>query len=153
MKSIVKQTLHLASNTNLEGVCGLKITIVKYNPKWKIFFENEKEKLKDIFLNQYKTINHIGGTSVENLDSKPIVDISVGVNELRDQDFYIKLLKMHDYKYNTGSKFEEWFLFKKRIKEQKFNLHIMKYNNKRLLDQLIFKYCLTDNEELYSPHA
>jgi GrpB-like predicted nucleotidyltransferase (UPF0157 family) len=42
-----------------KGKYNLEITIVKHNPKWKIYFENEKKILKEIFLNQYKSISKI----------------------------------------------------------------------------------------------
>ncbi|MBN2834395.1 MAG: GrpB family protein [Candidatus Delongbacteria bacterium] len=124
------------------------IIISEYNPNWRVFFENEKKLLREIFSNQYKTINHIGSTSIPSLSSKPIVDISIGVEELYGKDFYSKLLKTTGYKYQVGSEFEKWILFNKKISEQEFNLHIMPYNSKRLLDQLIFKNCLLGNKEL-----
>ena len=126
----------------------MKIIITEYNRNWRIFFKNEKKLLKDIFSNRYKTINHIGSTSVPGLISKPIVDISIGVEKLCEKDFYSKFLKTIGYKYQSGSEFEEWILFKKRETEQEFNLHIMPHNSKRLLDQLIFKNCLLDNKKL-----
>ena len=131
----------------------LKIVITEYNPNWRIFFKNEKKLLKEIFSNQYKTINHIGSTSIPSLTSKPIVDISIGVEKLYGKDFYSKFLKTIGYKYQTGSEFEKWILFKKREPEQEFNLHIMPYNSKRLLDQLIFKNCLLDNKKLIESYG
>lgn len=131
----------------------LKIVITEYNLNWKIFFKNEKELFKEIFSNQYKTINHIGSTSIPSLSSKPIVDISIGVKKLYEKDFYSKSLKTIGYKYQTGSEFEKWIFFEKREPEQKFNLHIMLYNSKRLLDQLIFKNCLLGNKKLIESYG
>ena len=126
----------------------LEIIITEYNPNWRIFFENEKILLKMIFSNQYKSINHIGSTSIPSLASKPIVDISIGVIKLKEKDFYLRILNPIGYQYNTGSEFEDWILFNKKALKQSFNLHIMPYNSKRLLDQLIFKHCLLNNKKL-----
>jgi len=126
----------------------LEIIITEYNSNWRIFFKNEKILLKKIFSNQYKSINHIGSTSIPSLASKPIVDISIGVIKLKEKDFYLRILNTIGYQYNTGSEFEDWFLFEKRVLKQTFNLHIMPYNSKRLLDQLIFKNCLLNNRKL-----
>ncbi len=129
------------------------VIIVEYNPNWRILFKNEKKLLKEIFSNQYKTINHIGSTSIPNLTSKPIIDISIGVEKLNKKDLYSKFLKTIGYKYQTGSEFEKWILFGKREQEQDFNLHIMPYNSKRLLDQLIFKNCLLNNRNLIKSYG
>ena len=116
----------------------LKIVITEYNPNWRMFFKNEKKLLKEIFSNQYKTINHIGSTSIPSLTSKPIVDISIGVEKLCEKDFYSKFLKTIGYKYQTGSEFEKWILFEKREPEQEFNLHIMPYNSKKTIRPINF---------------
>ncbi|MCP4704894.1 MAG: GrpB family protein [candidate division Zixibacteria bacterium] len=131
----------------------MEIIITEYNPNWRIFFKNEKILLKEIFSNQYKSINHIGSTSISGLASKPIVDISIGVEKLKEKDFYLKILNTIGYQYNTGSEFEDWILFRKRTLRQAFNLHIMPYNSKRLLDQLIFKHCLLDNKKLIEDYG
>ncbi|MCK5835508.1 MAG: GrpB family protein [Lentisphaeria bacterium] len=130
------------------GANVLKIVIAKYNPNWILFFESEKKLLKGIFSDTCKTINHMGSTSVPGLSSKPIVDISIGVEKLNTKDFYADLLKVIGFKYQSGSEFEEWILFEKREVGKAFNLHIMPYNSKRLLDQLIFRRCLLGNGEL-----
>jgi GrpB-like predicted nucleotidyltransferase (UPF0157 family) len=126
----------------------LELTIDEYNQNWIIYFKSEKKLLKEIFYDQFVSLNHIGSTSIPNLASKSIVDISIGVKELREKDFYIKLLKTIGYDFNTGSEFENWILFEKRNSKQNFNLHIMPSNSSRLLDQLIFKKCLMGNETL-----
>ena len=61
-----------------------KITVVDYNPKWAIQFENLRyvlnEKLGDIILN----IEHVGSTSVPGLKAKPIIDIDIVIEDPRN---------------------------------------------------------------------
>ncbi len=134
----------------------MEIIIAEYNPNWRVYFNNEKKILKEAFFNQNSSINHIGSTSVPGLASKPIVDISVGVigaEKIKGKEYYSELLKTVGYKYKNGSEFEEWILFYKRTPKQEFNLHIMPYNSKRLLDQLIFKNCLLGNKKLIKSYG
>ena len=130
----------------------MEITIIEYNPKWKLFFQNELVLLKKIFVGQYISINHIGSTSVHNLAAKPIVDVSIGVTNLKEIEFYKEHLKSTGYEYLAGSEIEEWILFEKKLPER-FNLHIMSYRSKRLLEQLVFKHCLLVNGRLATDYA
>ena len=147
------KVLVLTFNVIKTGIDVLEIIITEYNPNWRMFFKNEKRLLKEVFFNQYKSINHIGSTSIPSLDSKPIVDISIGLEQLYEKDFYSKLLKTIGYKYQAGSVFKKWILFKKIESSQEFNLHLMPYNSKRLLDQLVFKRSLFDNEKLIGSYG
>ena len=125
----------------------MKRIIESHNPAWKYLYEKESDKLKNIFKREYKSLNHIGSTSVEGLGSQPIIDMSIGMNELQDKEYYAHKLGSLGYKYANGSAFEEWILFKK-YKRHKFHLHIMPYNSKRLVEQIIFKLMLQNNPDI-----
>ena len=43
---------------------------------WKNMFEEEKEKLNEIFNHDNFIIEHVGSTSINGLSAKPIVDIA-----------------------------------------------------------------------------
>lgn len=51
---------------------------------WKKMFEEEKKKLKKIFTQNNFSIEHVGSTSVKNLSAKPIIDIAIGINDLKN---------------------------------------------------------------------
>lgn len=51
--------------------------IQKYNPKWIQDFTNLKQKLDQSLLGLNYEIEHIGSTSVPNLDAKPIIDLDI----------------------------------------------------------------------------
>ncbi|MBU0936260.1 MAG: GrpB family protein [Spirochaetes bacterium] len=131
----------------------MRIIINEYKSEWKTFFKNEKELLQVLLANEYVSINHIGSTSIPGLPAKPIVDISVGVGNLKDEHFYSKLLESSGYTYNTGSKFQEWILYSKKKRPQFFHLHIMPHNSTRLLDQLIFKNCVMHSKRLQESYT
>ncbi len=66
---------------------GLRVGEVKlerWSPKWRDDFELEKQRLLNIFGSLALDIRHIGSTSIDQLDAKPIIDIAVGLKNLSD---------------------------------------------------------------------
>ena len=60
------------------------VKVEKYNPEWQEEFNKEKKKLKKIFGDVAISIEHVGSTSVVGLSAKPIIDIAIGVDLLKD---------------------------------------------------------------------
>jgi GrpB-like predicted nucleotidyltransferase (UPF0157 family) len=82
-------------NMSLEELWKLFPIILKeHNPEYKIWYEEEKDKLKAILKEYdiYRT-NHIGSTSVEGLAAKPTVDILLEIKDGYDVDEIIGLLQ------------------------------------------------------------
>lgn len=82
-------------NMSLEELWKLFPIILKeHNPEYKIWYEEEKDKLIAI-LKEYDIyrINHIGSTSVEGLVAKPTVDILLEIKVGYDADEIIGLLE------------------------------------------------------------
>ncbi len=59
-----------------------EITVVAYNPEWPKIFEQEARILKEIFGDLSINIYHKGSTSVLNLMAKPIIDITIEVEDI-----------------------------------------------------------------------
>ena len=123
------------------------IVIHPYNPKWKSFFVEEEKLLRLHLDSEYKNVIHIGSTSIEGLDAKPIIDISVALCELKDRGYYEEKLASIGYVHCNGSKFEDWILFEKEDCEQEYHVHLMKYDSTRLFKQILFKIFLEENPE------
>lgn len=62
------------------------ITVVPYNPLWPTLFAEEANHIKEALGENYIEIHHIGSTSVPGLAAKPVIDILVGVRDLRGID-------------------------------------------------------------------
>ena len=58
--------------------------LVEYNPKWKQWFENRRDKIKSLFGENLLSIEHIGSTSIPGMLAKPTIDILVVVRNLDD---------------------------------------------------------------------
>ena len=61
---------------------GLKkgtVRVVPWNPEWPILFEQERKRLVEKIGNLVIDIQHVGSTSVQELSSKPVIDIAVAI--------------------------------------------------------------------------
>ncbi len=59
-----------------------EITLSDYNPQWPQLFSQEAKILKEIFGDLAINIYHKGSTSVPNLMAKPIIDITIEVEDI-----------------------------------------------------------------------
>ena len=123
---------------------GLKIGTVrleKHNSVWKIEFEREKEKLREIFNDYAISIEHVGSTSVPKISAKPIIDIAVGVNNLKNVSVIKEMFSNHsDYSLKENSEDGE-ILVVKRLREDYTThlIHIMELNSDRYKDTILFR--------------
>ena len=97
-----------------------RVIIENYSRKWKEVFEDEAKKLREVFPTENSQIEHIGSTSVEGLDAKPIVDIMIGFQVL-NTDEVVKRIKALGYEHwyedtfrDTRLFFTKWDTAKKR---------------------------------------
>lgn len=87
--------------------------IEKYNPKWVEDFTNIKSEIEIGLHGLDYTIEHIGSTSVPNLDSKPIIDIDIIYSMQIDfEKIKLGLLKI-GYFHNGNQGIEERDVFKR----------------------------------------
>jgi len=74
------------------------VKVEKYNQEWKEEFNKEKKNLKKVFGKVAISIEHVGSTSVVGLSAKPIIDIAIGVDSLKDiEKIKEKILKFSHY--------------------------------------------------------
>ena len=89
----------------------MKINIVPYNNEWPLLFEKIKKEIKKSIDDNEIIIEHVGSTSVNNLASKPIIDILIGVGSNK-LDMYIKPIKdlgyMHIKEYEIEAISDKW---------------------------------------------
>jgi GrpB-like predicted nucleotidyltransferase (UPF0157 family) len=83
----------------------MKIEIENYDPLWPKLYEQEKEIILNACVNKIHSIEHVGSTSVPGLGAKPIIDILLGVTNLKIADSFIP--NMIDAGYEYVSKYED----------------------------------------------
>lgn len=73
----------------MEGVERYKVRLMPHNPEW----VNEYEKVKDELLKLWKdnilNIQHVGSTAIKLICAKPILDVAVKLNSIKDMDIEV----------------------------------------------------------------
>ncbi len=64
------------------GLARGTVKIVPYSFNWKEIYKEEEKLLYHLLGKTAIDIQHVGSTSIEGLDSKPIIDIAAGVKSL-----------------------------------------------------------------------
>jgi len=121
---------------------GLKVGTVKvekYNPIWKEMYNKEKVNLEKIFKEIAIKIEHIGSTAVEGLSSKPIIDIAVAVENLKDFEEVKEFFQKEPYSVKEDSVSDEILVRKGPEDNRTHFIHIMEINSERYKNTIIFR--------------
>ena len=130
---------------------GLKVGTVKlekYNPNWKKVFKEEKGTLSKILGDVAIEIEHIGSTSIEGLSAKPIIDIAVAINNLKDFEKIRSLFENEPYSIKKDSNCDEILVRKGTEENRTHFIHIMELNSKRYKDTILFRDYLRNHKNV-----
>lgn len=89
------------------------VKVVPYNLKWQEIYQEEEKLLYHLLGKWAQDIQHVGSTAIEGLDSKPIIDIAVGVKSLKDVDNFRSLLEANGYDFRGNAGVEGRIFFAK----------------------------------------
>lgn len=105
----------------------MKIELEEYNSEWSKKFIQIEQELRLILCKLNPVIEHIGSTSVPNLAAKPLIDIAIGVTDLKDLDKTVEPMLKNKYiyyqVYNAVMPYRRFFVGLKSKKD------IAKFNN------------------------
>ena len=136
------------------------ISIVPYDPDWKMLFEQEKELIERALGEHVASpIEHIGSTSIIGLAAKPTIDIMVEVSNLNHElklDITQKLEKI-GYGNMYNSEKEHKMTFGKGYDEhyscaQTYHVHIREKGD-ALQDEIYFRDYLRQNADVCDEYA
>jgi len=121
-----------------------------YDPSWETEAEKTINQLKNIFGGKAPDIQHIGGTAMKKIKSKPIIDIVVGIADLNIVYSFKDLLKTHgfvcDYKKIKIDSDRKLF-FKYSEKNHKTHIvHIVRHNSRLWFEYIIFRDHMNSND-------
>lgn len=124
------------------------VRLEEYNEKWKEMFEEEKEKLINMFGDVALQIEHIGSTSIPGLSAKPIIDILVVLESFNEFEKVKNYFKDEPYSIKEDSPSDE-ILVRKRMKTNITThlIHIMEANTTRCNNTILFKNYLINHPE------
>lgn len=118
-----------------------EIKIIPYNSRWPSYFETEASIIKNALGDNYIDINHIGSTSIPGMFAKPIIDMVVSVNNIKD---CIKDLELIGYKYKD----EYNIPFRLYFNKEGFNLHLYERDHPEIELNIKFRDYLRNHLEL-----
>lgn len=123
-----------------------RITVVPYDERWPIWFEEEKAGLKSVFAESAVEIEHFGSTAVPGMVAKPIVDILVGVRTLELDRATTNRLAELGYEGFGEAGVKGRLYFRKR-REHAFNLAVVIWNGEQWKNNLTIRDYLRRSPE------
>jgi GrpB-like predicted nucleotidyltransferase (UPF0157 family) len=89
------------------------VILLPHSDDWEILYNKEASQLRELFGSYLLDIQHIGSTSIEDLLSKPIIDIAVQIASYKDTDQFITPLEKFGYIYRPQMSSSERHFFQK----------------------------------------
>lgn len=124
-----------------------EIIIEPYNLNWHTEFLNEKEKFIALLEKDILKIEHIGSTSVEGLDAKPLIDMMIGVKDLKVVDHWIEPMQTIGYEYVFHKHFPQRRFFRKgKWRAGTHHLHVYTYGGEEWKNNLLFRDFMRNHE-------
>jgi GrpB-like predicted nucleotidyltransferase (UPF0157 family) len=116
------------------------VRIVPYDPRWPARFEEERAALAATLGEAVAGgIHHVGSTAVRGLESKPIIDILVGVRGLDESRPCLRELSGLGYLYAPYRGEEMHWLCKPDPRRRTHHLHLVPVDSPRFRDELAFR--------------
>lgn len=114
------------------------ITIVDYDPRWPVKFQQHAAKIRQAIGHLVLRLEHIGSTSVPGLAAKPIIDILLVVKDAAKETDYLHPLESAGYVLRVREPdFDEHRMF--RTSERDVHVHIFGEGSKEIARYLDFR--------------
>ena len=118
-----------------------------YDPSREREAEKTINELKDIFKENAADIQHIGGTSMKKIKSRPIIDIIVGVHDLNSVDVFKNALRDKGFIFDSKNSPDRKLLYKSDAQKKKTHvIYIVPYSGKLWFDYIIFRDYMNLND-------
>jgi GrpB-like predicted nucleotidyltransferase (UPF0157 family) len=116
------------------------VQIVRYDPTWPTRFDDERDAVSAAIGGWVLGgIHHVGSTSVPGLESKPIIDIMVGVEDLEQARSCFDRLAALGYLYAPYRATEMHWFCKPHPARRTHHLHLVPSDSSRFRSELAFR--------------
>lgn len=112
-----------------------EIVIVDYDPAWPVRFEQERARIDAALGPVARRIEHIGSTAVPGLAAKPIIDVSVSVDDVEDEASFLPQLEAAGYLLRVREPGHRMF----RTPELDVHVHLWPAGGEEERRQLVFR--------------
>jgi len=131
-----------------------KVLIEDYKIEWREEFEKEKESLFAVIGQFVQAIEHIGSTAVPGLCAKPVIDIAVGVQELKAVKDCIEPLSSIGYEYRGEAGIPgRHFFVKGSRKTRTHHVHVELLNGPLWHSHILFRDYLRSHPKEATAYA
>jgi GrpB-like predicted nucleotidyltransferase (UPF0157 family) len=104
-----------------------KLVLCEYDPAWPIEFEKEKRRITDAVSAFPIRVDHIGSTAIPGMLAKPIIDISLAIENSGVKNPVVEALKNIGYDFrglNNERDPEHWYLTFTKDGIRYFQIHL-----------------------------
>jgi GrpB-like predicted nucleotidyltransferase (UPF0157 family) len=122
-----------------------RVELVDHDPSWAEIYEQEAAKLWAIFDGAAAGIEHIGSTSVPGLCAKPVIDVLIGLADLRLTDEQISAMETLGYHYLGEHGLPGRLFFRKEPRTH--HVHVVEHGGEHWERQLTFRDTLRSDVE------
>ncbi|SES18276.1 GrpB domain, predicted nucleotidyltransferase, UPF0157 family [Gracilibacillus ureilyticus] len=130
------------------------VTLTEYNPDWVNQYKYEAKRIIKAIGDKAAGIEHIGSTSVKGLAAKPIIDILVGVEELKIVNDLIAPLEKIENEYVPKPEWTDRYFFRKGVWGRgTCHLHVCEINSREWVEKLLFRNYLRKNPQTAEKYA
>jgi GrpB-like predicted nucleotidyltransferase (UPF0157 family) len=122
------------------------VRLADYDPRWPALFDAERRRILDQVGTLPLALEHVGGTSIEGMCAKPVIDIAAGRPGGSSPGEYIRALEAAGYEHRgeLGVPGREFF---RRGLPRAYHLHLVEAGGPRWRDFLAFRDGLRRNAE------
>ena len=76
-----------------------RVIVVPYDSTWKQEFEKIKNEVLSVLDKHFISIEHVGSTSVEGLDAKPVIDLDIVIENYNSFEYVKEKLALIGYRH------------------------------------------------------
>ncbi|WP_199621347.1 GrpB family protein [Paenibacillus alkalitolerans] len=105
------------------------IIVVPYDPSWKSEFMRIASSIRDALGDTAIRINHIGSTSIEGMDAKPIIDIQISVRALEPVESYSSKLTGIGFIHRSDNPDLTKRYFRESPGSKRTHIHVREYGS------------------------
>ncbi len=126
-----------------------QVRLVPYSQEWPKLFSQEAQRLHKSLQPYAVDIEHIGSTSIPGMVAKPILDIAIGLWQLKDIDVCVARLGALGYTYKGEQDIPGWHFFTYGASHNiTQHLHLSAWNSDFWLERVLFRDYLRQHKGL-----
>jgi GrpB-like predicted nucleotidyltransferase (UPF0157 family) len=125
-----------------------QIEVVDYDPGWPLQYEDERDRIAAALGDAAMAIEHVGGTAVPGVASKPVVDLMIGVEDIERAGQAVAGLIQLGYEYvpELEAQLPDHRYFRRGTPDA-FHVHMVALDSDFWTEHLLFRDWLRTHPE------